>query len=345
MNKEDLKKLINKANITVTGLVSDKFVENVSASDVLAKYATQTGIKRKKEIADLVTELDGGVPETPDVPEEPKTPEEVAAEYKDAITEGGDVTVKEDFTAPEVLTPTADLNLDLNEKTVTVAAGADFIDVKNVKVVMVNGTTTQELPASDTGSSIFYVTGSGSLELENVELTGSRCVYLNNANSKATIKSGKFTTLYNSAPAVYVQNGGKVVIEGGEFMADGKVENKYLLNLKDALVQNGEDPRDYIEVRGGTFYGYNPAESYSEPNGPVSFVAEGYHVEVQEDGGYKVVEGVAEVAEIKAAPMSAVGIGNPVAPTADVPAVDPVETTTENETTTATTKKTRAKKS
>lgn len=339
MNKEDLKNLINKANITVTGLVDDKFVESASAGDIVAKYVTQIGVQQKKEVVDLVAELDGDAPA-----EEPKTPEEIAEEYKEAIVSGGDVTVKEDFAAPEVLTPTADLNLDLNEKTVTVAAGADFIDVKNVKVVMTNGTTIQDLPDSDTGSSIFYVTGSGSLELENVELTGSRCVYLNNAKSTATIKSGKFTTLYNSAPAVYVQNGGKVVIEDGEFMAEGKVENKYLLNLKDALVQNGEDPRDYIEVRGGTFYGYNPAESYSEPNGPVSFVAEGYHVEVQEDGGYKVVEGaakveeVAEVAEIKTAPLSAMGMGNPVAPMADVPAVDPVETTT-------TTKKTRAKKS
>ena len=45
-----------------------------------------------------------------------------------------------------------------------------------------------------------------------------------------------------------------------------------------------------INVYGGKFYNFNPAESYSEPGGPVSFVAEGYHVVETEEDGVPVFE-------------------------------------------------------
>ena len=49
-----------------------------------------------------------------------------------------------------------------------------------------------------------------------------------------------------------------------------------------------------INVYGGKFYNFNPAETYGEPNGPVSYVAEGYHVVESVEDGVPVFEVVAD---------------------------------------------------
>jgi hypothetical protein len=91
--------------------------------------------------------------------------------------------------------------------------------------------------------------------------------------------------------AVYAYSG-TINIYGGTFKLldespdlDTNGRCKFLLNCYDANYTAGKAG---INVFGGKFYNYNPAESYSEPNGPVSFVAEGYHV-VQNGDWYEVV--------------------------------------------------------
>ncbi|MBE6021353.1 MAG: hypothetical protein E7228_06420, partial [Clostridiales bacterium] len=58
-----------------------------------------------------------------------------------------------------------------------------------------------------------------------------------------------------------------------------------------------------ITVSGGTFYGFNPAEVYTEPDQPESFVAEGYSSVNINDNIYTVVEGIAvsTIAELRTA--------------------------------------------
>lgn len=68
----------------------------------------------------------------------------------------------------------------------------------------------------------------------------------------------------------------------GDSQLDPKGHEKFLLNCYDANYLNGTAK---MNVYGGKFYNFNPAETYGEPGGPVSYVAPGYHVvESQEDG-------------------------------------------------------------
>ena len=88
--------------------------------------------------------------------------------------------------------------------------------------------------------------------------------------------------------ALYAYSG-TINVYGGSFKLldetpdlDPNGHHKFLLNCYDANYTNGTAK---INVYGGKFYNFNPAESYSEPGGPVSFVAPGYGViETVEDG-------------------------------------------------------------
>lgn len=258
-----------------------------------------SNVLRKDEILkELKAYING---ETVDTPEEPAEPEEddqkkTPTEIQDEINAGGPVKLTTDLVAEAVVKPVANLDLNLNDKKVTAVAGSDFMDVtKGVEVTVKDGEIYEALGAKDNAESVFYLSGAtkDKLTLENVKATGARIVYLNNANDEVLIKSGDYTVLYNSTPAVYVQNGGKAIIEGGRFQAEGGVANKYLLNLKDALLKDNPDAKatDFIEVRGGEFVNFDPSKSDSE-NPQVSFVAEGYTVETSQEGDntiYKVV--------------------------------------------------------
>lgn len=97
--------------------------------------------------------------------------------------------------------------------------------------------------------------------------------------------------------ALYAQSG-TINVYGGSFKLldetpnlDPKGHHKFLLNCYDANYAAGTAK---INVYGGKFYNFNPAESYSEPSGPVSFVAEGYHVVESVEDGVPVFEVVAD---------------------------------------------------
>lgn len=93
---------------------------------------------------------------------------------------------------------------------------------------------------------------------------------------------------------LYAENG-TINVYGGTFKmtnaatADRDVNGnlKFLLNCLDASYASGKAK---ITVYGGKFYEFNPAVSYSEPSGPISFVAEGYHVVESVEDGKKVYE-------------------------------------------------------
>ena len=141
----------------------------------------------------------------------------------------------------------------------------------------------------------------GSTSLGSIFLNGSVDLtingegkLINNANSYGVWVSGKDCILNVNGGdfetythALYAENG-TINVYGGTFKMlgepelDSKGHCKFMLNCYDKSYTEGTAK---INVYGGKFYNYNPSESYSEPSGPVSFVAEGYHViESIEDG-------------------------------------------------------------
>ncbi len=96
-------------------------------------------------------------------------------------------------------------------------------------------------------------------------------VWVSNANAVANFESGNYRA---TTHVVYVEKG-TAYISGGFFEITSG-ETKYLLNCYDANYTNGTAN---IVVTGGTFVNFDPSASMGEPGGPVSFVADGYHVE------------------------------------------------------------------
>lgn len=97
--------------------------------------------------------------------------------------------------------------------------------------------------------------------------------------------------------ALYAQLG-TINVYGGSFKLldenpelDPNGHHKFLLNCYDANYTAG---KAHINVYGGKFYNFNPAEAYSEPGSPVSYVAEGYHVVESVEDGVPVFEVVAD---------------------------------------------------
>ena len=119
---------------------------------------------------------------------------------------------------------------------------------------------------------------------------------------------------YQANTTCFQANGGEVYISGGTFEVepyaekDGTKTYKYTLNHIDAMKEAG-----LIEVTGGTFVNYNPAESASE-NPVMSFVPEGYGVvsKTTEEGDvlYTVVK--AENVTTEAALKEKLAAGAPV---------------------------------
>ena len=89
-------------------------------------------------------------------------------------------------------------------------------------------------------------------------------------NGNATIDGGNY--LSDNMGCVYVESG-HVTINDGTFDATGN-NVRFTLNLYDAA---GKDGTAVIEVKGGTFYNYDPSASASE-NPIKDFVPEGYAV-------------------------------------------------------------------
>lgn len=123
---------------------------------------------------------------------------------------------------------------------------------------------------------------------------------INNANSYGVwaaaegvvinIRGGRFEAYTH---VMYAEKG-EINIYGGEFVmlgenteVDEKGHYKFLLNCLDASYQAGTAR---INVYGGKFYNFNPAEAYGEPGAPISYVAEGYKSVMTVEDGVEVFE-------------------------------------------------------
>lgn len=115
--------------------------------------------------------------------------------------------------------------------------------------------------------------------------------WVSSKDATLNIYGGEFK---GNTHTLYAENG-TINVYGGVFKltnadtADRDINGnlKFLLNCFDSSYTSGNAK---INVYGGKFYEFNPAVTYGEPGGPVSYVAEGYHVVESVEDGLKVYE-------------------------------------------------------
>lgn len=110
------------------------------------------------------------------------------------------------------------------------------------------------------------ITIEGDGEWENQQGYG---IWKSNNDGVIKVMSGKFKA---QTHVVYAEHG-FIEIHGGEFELINTEDKKFLLNCLDASYKAGTAG---ITVYGGKFHNFDPANSMSESETPVSFVAEGY---------------------------------------------------------------------
>lgn len=171
----------------------------------------------------------------------------------------------------------------------TVYTEAQTIDT--AKTVVLNGHTIS-IPEDTAGDGVYHVVEGGYLTIEGPGVIDG--VGKNNYNmaiwadgGTVVINGGHFTNKGATATKdpshfdlIYAKNGGVVEINGGYFECETP---KWTLNNNDAK------PGKFV-VRGGTFVGFDPSFTDTEPVGANNnFVAPGYK-SVYCDGCYKVVK-------------------------------------------------------
>jgi hypothetical protein len=179
---------------------------------------------------------------------------------------GGEISLDQDLTisSPFELKNGKDVKVNLNGHNITCTNGSHAF-------VVTEGTLTVE--------------GEGTVTTE--DKTGGFTYFIRGENSVVNIKGGTYVIgvddvdvyAYPANSAVYVIDGGKAYISGGEFKAvtnqnyAADLAAKYLLNLRDKT-NAGQDENE-IQVTGGKFYNFNPADNLAEGQG-TTFVPAGY---------------------------------------------------------------------
>ncbi len=171
---------------------------------------------------------------------------------------------------------------------VVLADNIDLAEAVKVSVAVKINLNGKELTVkNDTaGDGVFHVIAGGVLTIEGEGIING--VGNNNYNiaiwadgGRVIIKSGTFTNVGagddDHYDLIYASNGGIVEIYGGTFKAQTP---KWTLNLKDNTDSS-------IVVYGGTFYNYDPSESYSE--NPVADFTNGKCVIKGSDDYYSIV--------------------------------------------------------
>ena len=195
------------------------------------------------------------------VNEYPSTPEQ---QLQMAASLGGTYTLTEDVVLENSILVNSNFVLDLNGQ-----------ELKSISELYVEGKSSALITVVDGGSlTITDSTGEGKV----TACTDDYAIEARGGN--IVINGGSYL---GSVTAVYAVNGA-IEINGGEFKTtETSYGAKYLLNLKDA--NNAT-----ISVKGGKFYGFNPADNEAE-NPKVNFCADG-HISLTKDGYFEVVEGV-----------------------------------------------------
>lgn len=184
-----------------------------------------------------------------------------------AVADGKTATIKllENTSAGTSISDKKNITIDLNGKTISAFSGKDGVFVVN------DGAT-------------LTIEGEGNVVARQYMTAIAIDVA---ANATVNIKGGNFSQKVDTPDEsghydfIYIEGAGaNVNISGGTFTA---FTPKWTLNIKDEYASTSK-----FNVTGGTFYQYNPAASDTEPNGPVSFVADRYVATADKSGNYTV---------------------------------------------------------
>lgn len=152
----------------------------------------------------------------------------------------------------------------------------------NGKNLTFSGTTTNNPAIMTMGKQELTIMGKGTFDAD-----GRIAVEANGADTVINLSG---TTRFFAAEPTYVtdRSGGGLIycylgtinIYAGVFKNNG-ADKTFLLNCYDANYSAGTAK---IVVYGGKFYDFDPSNAMSEPGAPVSYLADGYHVETSTDG-------------------------------------------------------------
>lgn len=172
------------------------------------------------------------------------------------------------------------------------------VAVKGNLVVNLNGKTISiDREGVETQDYVFAVFEGGKLTINGegtVEAVTGNDGYAVIASGEVVINGGTFKAGVDengeANAVVYARGNGKVYVDGGNF--PNEANSTYVLNKKDA-----DRATTVIEVRGGSFFNFNPADNAAENPG-TNFCAEGYGV--IKNGDYYNVLFTAGVAKVDA---------------------------------------------
>ncbi len=191
-----------------------------------------------------------------------------AADLKSALTNGGVINVVEDIAVADESAEAA--NVINGDATVNFGDSVITLDLPNATGATANWKGLD----IKSGTVVLDGENGGVTTADNAELYAVVVGVKDGTYANVTIKGG---TYIGGTTAVQVTNG-TLTIEGGTFKVTKS--GQYLLNCIDANYKNGTAN---IIVKGGTFYGFNPADNAAEGAG-TNFVAEGYKsVEIETD--------------------------------------------------------------
>ena len=247
--------LMNRGVITNVGLNP----ENYKNIDDLQRYGLATGVGDDNVYMDVIEDI--------------SIAEGVLDKFFEAIAAGGNVVLENDIyiTTADMINITKDVVLDLNGHSIT------------------------KTGLTESGKCILFYVKGGNLTIKgdgdvNVNSGKMDVAIWSDNGSTVSIEGGNFHGVGNAngSDLIYAK-GGKVNIINGSFKLDNMDTKSFatpqysLLNAYGANVNNA---KNYINVVGGSFYKFDPANNVSEGVN-TSFVVDGY--ESIQNGDYFVV--------------------------------------------------------
>lgn len=185
-----------------------------------------------------------------------------------ALYEGGLITLTDDI----VLHPEHPMIAVAGpQKPVVIDLAGHSITVKDGKTIYRPGEVSALISVQN--GSVVTIKGDGLVD------GGAEDYAVEVRNGVLNIEGGEYRGAYTAAYAVE----GTINISGGLF-SDSLNDDTYVLNLSD---ENGRNGKAVINVTGGTYVGFNPADNAAE-NPKVNFVADGYESFDNSDGTYTV---------------------------------------------------------
>ena len=188
-----------------------------------------------------------------------------------SVEEWEDVEVNDVPATDEVVYTASELEAAINNGgMVRLGADVELVGSYNLKNDLNIDLAGFTLTADVTNSILFRVENGASLTIGRGAIEANGYIASANEGGVVTVNAGDYHAV---SPTLFQANGGKVYITGGNFSNESATYGAtYLLNHIDGKKNDG-----LIEVTGGSFTGFNPADNNAE-NPQMSFVKDGYNV-------------------------------------------------------------------